>query len=234
MTIKGCVFDFSGTTFRVEPAERWLRGALAETGTDAAEADIARYARLLDEAGALPGGRPPRVVPRQLARLWAERDVDAERHRALFTGLARTVRLPWPGLYDALYDRHMAPVAWTPYPDTLPVLAALRERGIGVAVLSNIGWDLRPVLRAHGAAELVDTVVLSFEQGVQKPDPRIFRTACEGLGLAPRDVLMVGDSAEADGGATAVGCAFHLVEHLPADARPDGLRPVLDLVDGHR
>lgn len=41
---------------------------------------------------------------------------------------------------------------------------------------------------------------------------------------------MVGDDRRADGGAAAVGCAVHFVEHLPADSRPDGLRGVLDLL----
>ncbi len=230
MTIKGCAFDFSGTIFRVESTESWLRGALATAGISASEADVTRYAARLDEAGALPGGRYRTSYRRGCVRLWAERDLDADRHRRAHVGLAREAALPWPELYDVLYERHMAPTAWSPYPDTVEVLSALRERGVRLAVLSNIGWDLRPVLRAYGVERLVDTVVLSFEEGVQKPDPRIFRTACDGLGLAPEDVLMVGDSAEADGGATAIGCAFHQVEHLPVDRRPDGLRPVLDLV----
>ncbi len=73
----------------------------------------------------------------------------------------------------------------------------------------------------------MDAYVLSYEHGVQKPDPRLFETACEALGHAPRDVLMVGDDRRADGGAAALGCAVHFVDHLPADERPAGLRPVL-------
>ena len=38
---------------------------------------------------------------------------------------------------------------------------------------------------------------------------------------------MVGDSEEADGGATAIGCRFALVDPLPTDQRPDGLMPAL-------
>jgi hypothetical protein len=41
---------------------------------------------------------------------------------------------------------------------------------------------------------------------------------------------MVGDSRSADGGAAALGCRVHFVDHLPADQRPNGLLPVLDLV----
>lgn len=109
------------------------------------------------------------------------------------------------------------------------MLRALHERGIGVAVVSNIGWDPRPVFRAHGLDPFVDAYVLSYEHGVQKPDPRLFSVACAALGADPRRTLMVGDSREADGGAAALGC---LVDHLLTADRPNALLPVLDLVPG--
>ncbi|MBT2394601.1 HAD family hydrolase [Streptomyces sp. ISL-100] len=230
MTFKGALFDFSGTLFRIEPTEVWLRAVLDDEGLSVPPDDFARYVRQLEAAGALPGGAAPQRVPPHLGELWATRDESAERHRAAYTGLARQVALPDARLYDALYDRHMTPAAWRPYPDAAEVLGELRQRGIGIAVVSNIGWDLRPVFRAHGLDVWVDAYVLSYEHGIQKPDPRLFRTACEALGHNPRDVLMVGDDRRADGGAAELGCAVHFVDHRPADERPAGLRPVLKLV----
>lgn len=224
------LFDFSGTLLRVESAESWLRAVLAGTGHTLSEPELASTARALEAAGALPGGAAPLELPADLAELWAVRDESAELHRAAFTGLSRRVPLPDPGLHDALYERHMSPDAWTPYPDAEKVLRTLRERGIGVGVVSNIGWDLRPVFREHGLDAYVDAYVLSYEHGVQKPDPRLFAIACEALGADPREVLMVGDNRAADGGATALGCRVHFVDHLPASQRPDALLPVLDLV----
>jgi putative hydrolase of the HAD superfamily len=125
----------------------------------------------------------------------------------------------------------MTPAAWRPYPDAGAVLEELRRRGLAVGVISNIGWDLRPVFRAHGLDTAVDAFVLSYEHGIQKPDPALFRIACDALGQDPRDILMVGDDRRADGGAAALGCAVHYVEHLPVDRRPDGLRPVLALLE---
>ncbi|MEX2980293.1 HAD family hydrolase [Streptomyces sp. C36] len=226
---RGVLFDFSGTLFRVEPAASWLRAALAGAGVAAADDEVARLAALLEEAGAQPGGTGPSRVPAHLADVWAERDLGPERHRAAYTGLAREVPLPDERLYEALYARHMEPAAWRPYADAAEVLGELRRRNIPTAVVSNIGWDLRPVFRAHGLGELVDAYVLSYEHGAQKPDPRLFRVACEALGLPPGDVLMVGDNRRADGGAGSIGCAVRLVEHLPVEERPEGLRPVLGL-----
>ncbi|MFJ4537429.1 HAD family hydrolase [Streptomyces tibetensis] len=224
------LFDFSGTLFRVESTDSWLRGALAGTDVRLAEAELAAAVLALEAVGALPGGGDPARVPEELADAWLIRDRSAALHRAAYTGLSRQVPLPDPALYDALYDRHMAPAAWSPYPDAVEVLRTLRERGVPVGVVSNIGWDLRPVFRAHGLDPYIDTYVLSFEHGVQKPDPQLFATACEALGADPRTTLMVGDDRRADGGAAALGCGVHFVDHLPAADRPDGLRPVLDLV----
>lgn len=224
------LFDFSGTLFRIESAESWLRAVLDAAGAVLSEREVAETARALETAGALPGGAAPVRVPEEFAGLWQVRDESAELHRAAYTGLSRQVPLPDPALHDALYERHMEPAAWAPYPDAPQVLSTLRERGIGVGVVSNIGWDLRPVFRAHGLDAYVDTYVLSYEHGVQKPDPRLFATACEALGADPRATLMVGDSRPADGGAAALGCSVYFVDHLPAAERPDGLRPVLDLV----
>lgn len=229
MTIKGCMFDFSGTLLRVEPTRNWLGTVLQRMGIALGEAELTTYAQRLERVGGLPGGAAPERVPARLERLWRERDLSAEHHRAAYTGLAREAELPWEEAYAALYDRHMEPAAWSPYPDTREVLEELRSRSVPVAVVSNIGWDLRPVFRAHGLEELVDVFVLSFEHGVQKPDPRLFRIACEGWGLPPERVAMVGDDRRADGGAAALGCALHLVDHLPVEQRPSGLLPVLDL-----
>jgi HAD superfamily hydrolase (TIGR01493 family) len=231
MTITGVLFDFSGTLFRIESAQRWLASVLHDAGIGTEPAEIARLAEELERAGALPGGSAPQVVPSHLAELWATRDESADRHRAAYVGLARQVELPDPSLYDALYDRHMTPAAWRPYPDAAEVLEALQRRGLAVGVISNIGWDLRPVFRAHGLDSAVDAFVLSYEHGIQKPSPALFRIACDALGQDPQDVLMVGDDRRADGGAAALGCAVHFVVHRPVERRPDGLRPVLELLD---
>ncbi|MEU5659267.1 HAD-IA family hydrolase [Streptomyces sp. NPDC047737] len=224
MPIRGVLFDFSGTLFRIESVTAWLRAVLDARGIPVSPDDFERHVRLLTAAGALPGGPAPQEVPASLAAAWAVRDRSALLHRQAYTDAARRVALPDPGLYDALYERHMDPDAWQPYPDAAEVLRGLRHNGAAIGVVSNIGWDLRPVFRAHGLDELVDAYVLSCEHGVQKPDPRLFLMACELLGHDPVDVVMVGDDRHADAGAGAVGCEVRFVDHLPVADRPDGLR----------
>ncbi|MHC5904031.1 HAD family hydrolase [Streptomyces sp. S6] len=224
------LFDFSGTLFRIESTDSWLRAVAGDAGLALSEAELAKYAGTLHEVGALPGGTGDVRVPEELAQVWSVRDESAQAHRAAYTGLSRLVPLPDPALHDALYERHMAPAAWTPYPDAAEVLGALRERDVRVGVVSNIGWDLRPVFRAHGLDRFVDAYVLSFEHGVQKPEPKLFAIACGELGVDPRAAVMVGDDRRADGGAAALGCRVHFVDHLPVAERPDALRPLLQFV----
>ena len=223
------IFDFSGTLFHCEDTEAWLRGALRHAGITATDDEVTQYAARLHASGGQPGGRPDVTVPAELAELWARRDLTPTDHRAAYTALVDRVGLPWPGLEDVLYDRHCAPEAWDAYPDTVSALELLRERGLPVAVLSNIGWDPRPVFKYFNVDHLIRGYVLSYEVGVKKPDPRIFQLACDVLGEAPADVLMVGDDPVADAGATAIGCAFAAVEHAPVGSRP---RALLDALGG--
>ena len=131
------------------------------------------------------------------------------------------------GAAQVVYQRMTDAESWTPYPDVIPALQAVRKAGLRSAVVSNIGWDIRPVLAKHGIAELVDEIVMSYVEGHVKPEPEIFAAACERLGVEPARALMVGDSEEADGGAAALGCSVAIVDPLPTGERPDALLSAL-------
>ncbi|MFI6639070.1 HAD family hydrolase [Streptomyces sp. NPDC050504] len=230
MVIEAVLFDSSGTLLRIESAERRLRAVLDGHDIKADDDTIRMHARRLDASGGLPGGTRPQSIPDHLKEVWPLRDENAETHRAAFTGLAREAALPWPQLYDSLYERSFVPDAWQPYPDAADVLAGLREQGVKTALVTNVGFDWRPIYRAHGLDDFLDAYVQSYELGVTKPDPRIFQAACDALGVAPERALMVGDERTADGGAEAIGCRYLPVDPLPVHQRPAALRPVLEMV----
>ena len=220
--MKAVIFDFSGTLFHCGDAHGWLSDTLTSAGIEASDAEIARYARRLHDSGGQPGGRSGDVpLPEHLRPLWERRDLDPPAHHAVYTQLMRDAELPWPGIEDTLYERHWQ--CWEPYPDTRQVLELLKRREIPTVVLSNIPRDIRPVFGRYGLNPLITAYVLSYEQGVRKPDPEIFRRACELLGQDPADVLMVGDNVVEDGAAVAVGCEFRAVAHLPVTQRPGAL-----------
>jgi HAD superfamily hydrolase (TIGR01509 family) len=219
--VEAVLFDFSGTLFD-------------DTGVLDPPALVASAARLgveLDEAAA------GEVIRRTLGHVdspagFAARegcDLSQEAHRTIWTRLIAEAGPYGPELTEALYSCLTDPGAWQPYPDTVPVLRALRESGVPVGVLSNIGWDIRPAFARVGALDSLHTVVLSCEQGLAKPDPALFAIACERLGAVPARVLYVGDDPAKDGAAVRAGLPVYL---LPSerDARtPRGLAPVLRL-----
>ena len=75
----------------------------------------------------------------------------------------------------------------------------------------------------------VTSFTLSCEVGVVKPDREIFSLACESLGLALQDVVMVGDDPHADSGAVLAGIRTLLLPPLPVHA-DNGIAAVIDLV----
>jgi HAD superfamily hydrolase (TIGR01509 family) len=222
--ITAVLFDFHGTLAQVEEPIEWVARAAAACGVDLATEDLPGLAKALVAAGRA-GGPLPDAVPPHLADVWERRDLAADAHRSAYVGLAATVS---PALAAALYERLLAPDGWHLYADTVPVLEGLRAAGVAVAVVSNIGFDLRPAAAALGIADLVDAYALSCEVGACKPAPEIFRAAVAELGVAPRDALMVGDT-PADAGAATIGCRCLILPASPPGA-VHGLGAVLSLL----
>lgn len=220
------LFDFHGTLAQVEDPVTWVLAAAAECGVTLQRPRATALADRLLTAGRAGGPLPTRVPP-HLAEVWADRDLYAHAHRAAYTGLAATVDAGVAGLADALYDRLLRPEGWLPYTDTAETLRALRAAGVRVAVVSNIGFDIRPLFSAWGMADLIDAYALSYEVGRCKPDPGIFLRACGMLGVDPERALMVGDT-PADAGAVRAGCPALVLPAADA-GRANGLTAVLDL-----
>lgn len=221
------LFDFHGTLAQVEPAESWVRLAAAACGVDLPPGRCAALTDALLTAGR-PGGPRPSRIPPALAEVYADRDLSGPAHRAAYTGLSATVESGIEGLPEALYERLLGPQGWAPYPDTVPTLRALQERGVRTAVVSNIGFDVRPIAAAYGFADLVDHWLLSYELGTCKPDPSIFLRGCVALGVEPERALMVGDTA-LDAAAGSVGCVV-LVLPVSEAGTEHGLAATLDLL----
>lgn len=221
VTIQAVMFDFSGTVFRLEQDVSWLTEF---TGDDGAALDIEARTEIMRRMTA-PSGQVVELSE-EYRYAWENRDLDPVLHVKIYLEVLQKSGLR-PEHAEALYGRLIDPAEWTPYPDAEAAFKGLAGKGLKIGVLSNIAFDIRPAFTAHSLAGYVDEFVLSFEVGVIKPDPAIFRVMLDRLGVAPENALMVGDSEEADGGAKALGCRFALVEPLPTVQRPDGLLTAL-------
>jgi putative hydrolase of the HAD superfamily len=75
----------------------------------------------------------------------------------------------------------------------VPLLRALRPR-YKIALLSNAWPRAREVFtRKFGLNELVDAMVISAEEGVSKPNPRIYQLATSRLDVQPEEALFIDD-----------------------------------------
>jgi putative hydrolase of the HAD superfamily len=92
-----------------------------------------------------------------------------------------------------------------------PSLERLRAAGLRLAAVSNANGTVRVLFDRLGFTPLFETILDSRVEGVEKPDPAIFRLALERLGEEAGAVLHVGD--------------FYNVDVL--GARAAGIRPVL-------
>ena len=124
--------------------------------------------------------------------------------------------------------------ALVPRDDAAATLAALRERGFKVGVISDCSEEVVAAWPEMSLAPLVDEAVLSAAVGMKKPDPRVYELACERLGVEPAACLFVGDGGSRElSGATAVGMEAVLIR-TPGDAGDEAFRRDAEEWDGAR
>ncbi|GAB2684017.1 HAD family hydrolase [Thalassiella azotivora] len=220
--VEGVLFDFHSTLVDQGDGAAWLRLAWQHAGRDG------------EPAAALGAGTAAELAG-YVDRIWeharevdphSRRDLGPAEHRGVFDTLVGAVEAIDADLAHSLYEVMLE--TWIPYDDAVPVLQALRDKGIRTALVSNIGTDVRAVLDRAGLGTLLDAVVLSYEVGTVKPQPDIFRRALELLDVAPERALMVGDSWKDDAGAAALGIRTLILPRTSGASH--GLDQVLRLV----
>jgi putative hydrolase of the HAD superfamily len=125
---------------------------------------------------------------------------------------------------------------WRKVPDELPAaLERARSAGLKLAIVSNSEGRLRSVLERVGLFGHFELVIDSHLEGVQKPDPEIFRRALVRLGVHAERSVYAGDIPEVDvHGAERVGMHGVLIDgggHYAALAGVARARSVADLID---
>jgi putative hydrolase of the HAD superfamily len=101
--------------------------------------------------------------------------------------------------------------------DSIPTMRELRARGLRTAIVSNCDHATRPIVDDLGLEHEADAIVLSFEVGVAKPDPGIYRAALEAVGAGPEEAVFVDDQAWYCEGAEALGIRSFLIRRDDAD-----------------
>jgi putative hydrolase of the HAD superfamily len=165
------------------------------------------------------------------------------------TAAAKTTGLDLDtALHQAALTAHLE--AWTPHtvadPQALPVLTALRERGIRTGLLSNTHWPREwheRWLARDGMLDLLDARVYTSDLQHLKPHPQAFTAVLDALGgIDPQRAVFVGDRPLDDiSGAKRMGMRAVLLPNdvvpgydVTPDATIEQLCDLLPLIDGWR
>lgn len=192
--IEAVIFDWGGTLsiyVDVDMADMWRIAAKhLASGTDPAREDEIRQRLVAVEAEAwarIPIDQRSFTLGELLAKASAALHLDVA---------AAVIAEATQGHLDA----------WTPHirhdPNAGTVLAALKERGLKVALLSNTHWPREfheHFLARDGLIDYIDARLYTSELPFSKPHATVFRAALDAVGVAdPGRAVMVGDRAYDD------------------------------------
>jgi HAD superfamily hydrolase (TIGR01549 family) len=130
-----------------------------------------------------------------------------------------------------LHAYHRAHNLWEYVPDAVrPALGELRDLGLRLTVVSNANGTLCAHMKRIGLGELLDCVLDSHDERVEKPDPRLFEIALDRSRARRETTIHVGDLYNIDVvGARSAGLRGVLVDE--ADLRPDADCPRIRSLD---
>jgi putative hydrolase of the HAD superfamily len=168
------------------------------------------FARVVEREGhrVLPEDvlRASRTVTDQFGR--ASRDGDRwttspERSRAFWLSvyelMLEALGLPsGDGLRDTLYEAFTDRANYELFDDVRPMLERLVSEGYALGLISNFEAWLDDLLADLGVRETFTVRVISGIEGVEKPDPRIYRLALQRAGVDAAEAAYVGDDPRFD------------------------------------
>jgi putative hydrolase of the HAD superfamily len=162
--------------------------------------------------------------------------ISAERSRAFWISvyelMLEALELPSDdGLRDALYEAFTDRANYTLFDDVRPVLERLASGGCQLGLISNFEAWLDDLLVDLGVRETFAVRVISGIEGVEKPDPRIYRLALERAGVDAGQAAYVGDDPEFDvDPSAALGMFPVLIDRRDRYADHSGTR-ITDMAD---
>ena len=193
--------------------------------------DPTAYAELLRITGLTPAQFEPRY--------WADRNAYDE---GKLTGIAFWRKFlhdagmpPNPEKAEEL-NRWDARYWTTENPAMLAWQLALQQRGLLTAILSNMGDNvLANVEREFNWIQRFDVLIWSFQLGIAKPDPAIYRHTLNKLSVRPQETLFIDDKQANIDAARTLGInavLFLNKDRLRADLIAQGLDAQLPLPAG--
>ncbi|MFA5196910.1 MAG: HAD-IA family hydrolase [Patescibacteria group bacterium] len=97
-----------------------------------------------------------------------------------------------------LYEAWSNPENFVLYDDVIDTLVDLENKGIIIACVSNENSQLNNFFVHFAIDKYFKFIMTSEEEGVEKPNPKIFKHALNRLNLEPKEAIHVGDSLISD------------------------------------
>lgn len=175
------------------PPRSAIRGILFDFGNVICAFDHGRFlAALAPLCGQSPEALARRIVDSDLPRAYESGEISSQ---AFLAGVSERCGFDFP---EAPFVRAFTDI-FTPIPSTFELIGRLKPR-YRLGLVSNTNpWHAEHGIRTTSVYPLFDAVALSHEVRAMKPDPRIFATALERIGLPPEACVFIDDiSAFAD------------------------------------
>lgn len=165
-----------------------------------------------------------RVWP-PLARAFASGSID---ERIFWSQLFHQADVKRPLPQESLWLRAFARI-FQPHTEVLSFIQAAQHAGYRTAALANMIPPHVEFLRMHGVFEPFDTLIFSYEVGLIKPDPAMFKLAFDRLGVQARDAVFIDDQSSNVDAALQLGMrgiVFHDAVQLIQDMEALGIDPM--------
>lgn len=77
--------------------------------------------------------------------------------------------------------------------EMIPTLKALKEKGIKIGLLSNCEKEEAIAIKGSIVYPYYDAAVLSYDEGLEKPDPVFYQKCLDKLSLEAKECIYIGD-----------------------------------------
>ena len=111
------------------------------------------------------------------------------------------------------------------YDDSIPTLDYLKKSGFKIAAMTDVATGMPDLMHKNYVTPLLpyfDLYVSSLSCGYKKPNPKGLQDISKELGIAPDNMVMIGDTARDVNAAKNIGCRAILINRKKGPAQELG------------